>query len=384
MLPALSHSPQPLSVVHIASGDLWAGAEVQLYTLLCQLRTLEGVNPSAILLNRGELQERLEHAGIAVTVLPESSMSPLALYRGIHGHLARQRPDLVHTHRIKENVLGGLAAWRLGIPSLRTVHGASEHRPQGLRQLHKQVQYRLDEWVGKRLQYRLIAVTEELRGKLALTYPPQKLVTIENGLDINSVRTAAQPPAPIREPAPDAWHVGIVGRLEPVKRVDLLLDTAAALANDGQAWQFHILGDGGLRPRLEAQALGLNNVHFHGHRRDIPACLAALDALVMCSDHEGLPMTLLEALAVGIPVVAHDVGGLHLVLQGEAGGLLVGDHNPAGYAGALQSLRALSSEARQALVTRGQARLQQHYTAQANAQRVTDLYRACVGEAGDS
>ena len=369
-------------MVHIASGDLWAGAEVQLYTLLGELQRNPQIEVSAILLNHGELQARLAARGIPVTVYPETTFNPLQLYARIHAQLAKQRPRLVHTHRVKENVLAGIAAWRLGIPSVRSVHGASEHPPRGLRQAHKHIQYHLDAWVGRRLQRRVIAVTDELRQKLTVSYPPAMLVTAENGLDIEGVRTAAAPPAALREAAPQAVHVGIVGRLEPVKRVDLFLETAARLATSGGQWYFHVLGDGALRTQLRAQAtaLGLDNLHFHGHRGDIPACLAALDALVMCSDHEGLPMTLLEALAVGTPVVAHDTGGLRLVLQGGAGGLLVSDHQPSAYAEALQQLVAMAPERRKALIDAGQARLNEHYTATANARKIEAIYRQVLTE----
>lgn len=375
----LSPTSPPDHIVHIASGDLWGGAEAQLFTLLSELCTQPDVSVSAILLNHGELQQRLEAADIPVTVFPESEFNPLQLYRLIHRHLQQLRPQLVHTHRQKENVLGGIAAWRNGIPSLRTVHGAPEHAPKGWRQWPKHLNFALDRWVGRNLQQHLITVSDELSHLLARLYHPSQLVTIENGIDPASICTAAQASAGLRALAPRArHHVGLIGRLEPVKRVDLFLESARLLLEKSTDWHFHVLGEGRLRPQLEKQAAELGiagQVTFHGHRSDIPACLAELDALVMCSDHEGLPMTALEALAVGTPLVAHAVGGLLAVLEEESGGSLVTTHNANAYASALQTLLTQTSYARAQLISAGQKRLQQRYTAEANANQVKNLYQ---------
>jgi glycosyltransferase involved in cell wall biosynthesis len=202
------------------------------------------------------------------------------------------------------------------------------------------------------------------------------VVVIENGIDIDVVR-ATPLAADVREGRPEHIHVGIVGRLEPVKRVDLFLEVARELLtrDPKRRWLFHVIGSGSLLPdlfniarRLEIDA----HVRFHGHRSDSVACIKALDLLVICSDHEGLPMTSLEALATATPVVAHAVGGLNDVLANEAGGILVRDHSKVGYSDAI--FRLLQSDASR-FTTAGQSHLLARFSAETNAVRTLRLYR---------
>jgi len=310
----------PMKILHIISGDLWAGAEVQAFTLLTTLQKMEGIEVAAALMNEGELAKRLRERNIPVTLFPENMLSAVGLVTGLRALIKSWQPDVVHTHRIKENILGSIAN-RLShrAPCVRTVHGASEHAPKGLRQFHKHVLNYLNRWTGIHLQQKLIAVSQDLAEKLASEYPRKQIVVIENGVDIEAVRAQVHP-VEFRDSARTAKHIGIVGRLVPVKRVDIFLETAALLRQQypEQEWRFHIFGDGPLHATLVAQAtqLQLTDVAtFHGHRGDIIACIAALDTLVMCSDHEGLPMTILETMVLEKQIVAHDVGGLQAVLS---------------------------------------------------------------------
>lgn len=367
-------------MLHIASGDRWAGAEVQLHTLLSQLRLRDDIEPRAVLMNDGELASRLRTAGVPVDILDESRMSALAILRGLCALLRQHRPDVIHTHRIKENILGALAnRFTVRATSMRTVHGAEEHPPRGWRQWPQRLLRDLDRWVGNHLQQRVIAVSEPLAELLAAQFSRDRIVVVENGVDIDAVRSAITV-VDFREREPQATHIGLVGRLDPVKRVDIFLRMARQLSTEQPSapWRFHVFGEGALQPSLQqlARQLDLKDlVHFHGHRHDIAACLAALDGLVMCSDHEGLPMTTLESLVVGTPVLAHAVGGLNAVLAGNRGGQLVSDHTPAGYADGL--LRMLKRD-RLEMATEGLETLQRRYSAAGNAAAVADIYHHCV------
>ena len=123
----------------------------------------------------------------------------------------------------------------------------------------------------------------------------------------------------------------------PVKRVDLFIKTARYILDKHPDINidFHIFGDGPLRNELEAlnRDLHLDNIiHFEGHCDDIVKRLQHLDMLLMTSDHEGLPMILMEAMALNVPVIAHAVGGIPKLLEQGACGVLVSDHSAAGYA----------------------------------------------------
>jgi len=152
----------PVRVLHIASGDLWAGAEMQLYTLAKALKNNIDINIDIVLLNHGELEKKLLNSGINIIVVDESKLSSLLVLWKLTGVIRHNRPDVIHTHRLKENVLDCLAARLNGnIPTLRTVHGASEHAPSW-RQLSKYVNHWLDYICGRYLQHAIIAVSEDL------------------------------------------------------------------------------------------------------------------------------------------------------------------------------------------------------------------------------
>jgi len=370
----------PLRVLHIISGDLWAGAEVQAFTLMSHLAKMPDTEVMAVLMNEGTLAQKLRAIDIPVFITDEKTTSTLRILIRLRGVLRRWRPDLIHTHREKENILGSLANRSCrNVPSMRTVHGGAEHGGLvGWRGVRHGIVRRIDRWCGRTLQQRVIAVSSELGQQLAREFPPEKVAVIENGVDIEAVK-AAKDIADFRCAEPQLVHIGMVGRLVGVKRVDLFMETAALLRR-GQPqrnWRFHIFGEGPLRPELERLAENAaltGRIRFHGQREDIATCIAGLDALVICSDHEGLPMAALEAAVLEVPTVAHAVGGLIDVVP-EA--FLVTQHDAQGYGDGI--LRALRQDARAIARNHALERLQR-FSAARNAERVRSLYEQVVAE----
>jgi glycosyltransferase involved in cell wall biosynthesis len=239
------------------------------------------------------------------------------------------------------------------------------------------------DWIlGRYLQRRIIAVSADLGTKLSNEFP-HKVTVIENGVDIDTIRQTLDADLRYSFDPPGARHIGIAGRLDAVKRIDLFLEAAAELRRrGGRDYRFHVIGDGKLRQELEIRSmhLGLHGeVQFHGHRQDILECLTALDVLVMSSDHEGLPMVALESITVGTPVVAHAVGGLVPLLAGNAGGVLVDRHAATAYADAITSV--LESDTAD-MMAQGLARIRSDYSASRNAARIAALYREIQSERG--
>jgi len=374
----LSRQLPQLKALHIASGDLWAGAEVQAYTLLSALQDFDGIQVAAALLNDGELAERLRARHIEVRIFPERTLNGWSILLELRKLMLAWRPDIVHTHRTKENILGSIAnRWSRNVPSVRTVHGAGEHTPSGFRHLHKRALNYLNDWSGLHLQQKVIAVSQELADKLNAHFPREHLAVIENGVDIDAVR-AQRHAAEYREATPNAFHIGLVGRLVPVKRVDIFLEMAALLRarHADKQWRFHIFGDGPLHDTLIAQARAhdlAESITFHGHRRDIVPCIAGLDALVMCSDHEGLPMTILEAMALRAPIVAHATGGLADALRDYPLGQLVQRHAALDYAAAVERTIERVDIPNQELYM-------ERFSARANADAVAQLYTTLIAE----
>ncbi len=369
-----------LRVLHVASGDLWAGAEVQAFTLMSHLVQMPRTEVGAVLLNEGTLADRLRSIGVWVCVLDEGKNSSAGIFIRLRGVLLGWKPDVIHTHRQKENILGSLANRSCqNVPSVRTVHGASEHvAAVGWAGTRHRMVVGLDQWCGRTLQHRVIAVTQALGTILKDEFSQEKVTVVENGVDFEQVRrdmTAAE----FRKAEPDATHIGIAGRLVKVKRMDLFLETAALLLRERPEhnWRFHVFGDGPMRSSLQklSQRLQLGQkVVFHGHRQDIATCVGGLDALVICSDHEGMPMIALEAAALDVPTVAHAVGGLVEVVPEE---FLVARHDACGYRDGI--LRATREDGRD-IAAKGAGKILDRFSARRNAERIRALYEQVVEE----
>lgn len=334
---------KPLKIIQVASGDLWGGAEAQVNTLCKYLSREPNVIVEVVLLNHGELESRLKMNGISVHVLDETSMSSVEIFLRLRQLFRKLKPDVIHTHRQKENILASFAnLMSVRAICVRTQHGATEFE-YSWAQWKNKLQIELDRFCGKYLQHKVIAVSDELKHKLSAKFSNEHLVVVENGVDLELLADI-KPDAPFRLNEPDYYHVGIVGRLVPVKRIDLFLDMAKILLDSDKLdkpIRVHVIGDGPLRSSLERQqsALDLNQlVRFHGHTNNSAQYIKSLDVLVMCSDHEGLPMTLLEAIALGTPIVSHNAGALSERLSRSEDGVLSEHHEPESYATTVMSV----------------------------------------------
>jgi glycosyltransferase involved in cell wall biosynthesis len=177
---------------------------------------------------------------------------------------------------------------------------------------------------------------------------------------------------------PDLFRIGIAGRLVQVKRVDLFLQIARYIRENHPDLpsSFHIFGDGPMRDQLEALNNSLDTadiVHFEGHCDDIHQKLKSLDALLMTSDHEGLPMILLEAMAIRLPIIAHAVGGIPKLLENGSSGILVQGHQASDYADAIYRL-ARSPQTRINITSHAFNRVATNYSADLNARKYLAEY----------
>ena len=367
-----------LSVCHVASGDRWAGAEVQIASLLKLLAREERLQLSAVLLNPGRLAEAIESHGIPVRVIPEREHNFLGIVRAASSFLKDRRVQILHSHRYKENLLATLLARRCRVPYMvRTQHGLPEPL-QGYRALKQGFVQTLDRFVARHATDRIISVSAEMTRHLTRHLNPQKIVTIPNGIDLEGVRsrlTAEEAKARLGI-APGCQVIGTAGRLEPVKRLDMFIGAAAEVAARRPDTRFVIVGEGREDARLKAlaQELGIESqVLFLGHRDDTYDVLRAFDILVLSSDHEGLPMVLLEALCLGVVVVARAVGGIPEVIQSGVNGILVDSGDPRSLADAC--VQVLADRARsQRLVEAGIKSVTGGYAAVMAADQVTRLY----------
>ncbi len=374
----MNNSEPTFTIAHIASGDLWAGAEVQILTQLQALKQDKNLSIYAVILNHGELSRKLNQAGIETIVLDETQLNSWKIMLDLRKIFQRIQPDIIHCHRQKENILASIASISSTKSNLiTTIHGNKEQQPP-LWMIHKYGTYIFNWYVKRYLFSTIIAVSNELGNKLKDNYPHNLIQTIENGIDIEGVKALANDQN-FSVNSKENYNIGIAGRLEQVKRVDIFIDMASQLIRDAEtnSFHFHIFGDGSLMPSLKEKASKqamTAHISFHGHRNDMPSCLKVMDCLIMCSDHEGMPMTPLESIAVGTPVIAHKVGGLIDMIGPINDKLLVSDHNPTGYAKAVSRLLN-NKEDLAAIKDEGLKRITQHYTAKANSIKVSNIYK---------
>lgn len=208
-----------------------------------------------------------------------------------------------------------------------------------------------------------------------------RLEVIPNGLP-DKLFAPAEPALP-RDP--QVVRIGMISRMNhPVKQHDMFLRVAARLARRIPQARFVLIGDGPMRPALEALAASLelsDRVLFLGDRRDIPAVLAALDISVMPSSSESLSNVIMESMAAGIPVVASRVGGNSELVQEGKTGLLFPSGDEAQFAAALETLLA-RPELRKQFGGSARDRALAEYTIPRVRDRYQDLYRSLLAEKG--
>jgi len=369
-----------LRVCHVVSADLWAGAEVQVATLASYLSGRPDVELTAALLNEGPLARELRRLGIPVTVIDEHRNNSFKILISLVRWLRRHPAEIVHTHRYKETVLGAVAARLAGVPGLvRTVHGQGEPL-RGWRRAKFRLYETLDTLTLRCFADRIVAVSRTMAAGLEESgYRGGTVVAVHNGVDLRKLRPSRTRDQVRRELGidPDALLIGTVGRLSPVKGHDRLL-RAARLILDVEDARFLIVGDGPLRNELaiSARRLGIDHACvFVGERSDVYDLVAAMDIFVLPSLDEGIPMALLEAMGLGVPVVASAVGGVPEVVTHRATGLLVEAGDERALAQACGELAHDPAWAR-TLGRRGRRVVEENFTHEKNGLALVDAYRA--------
>ncbi len=369
-----------MKILHLASGDLWAGAEVQLFHLVAALHRQASMEVRVVLLNPGQLEQELRGQGVEVTVLDETRLSAGVILTRLLSLTKFFQPDVIHTHRSKENLLGGFAARLTGKKSVRTVHGANEIA-SGRIDVRRLIINGLDRLAGVFLQQKIIAVSDELKTKLSSHYPANRLLVIENSINEQHVTARASEPTEITFDT-DCFNVGFVGRFVPVKRVDLFYDIAVRVLQarpDGNI-VFHMLGDGPLMDEVMSrrQQAGLEQrILLHGFVSNSAPLIKNMDLLMFTSDHEGLPMTLLEAMTLGVPVLSRNLATIRQVLcDGDCGYILDGE-DPQALAQQVCHIADHPEDAA-ARAAQAQARIRTQYSIDTNVKKYIALYTSLI------
>lgn len=313
-------------VCHVVSGDLWAGAEVMVYQLLRGLSVRPEIELCAIVLNEGKLSEELERTGVEVCVLDESKRSFADIARSAASIVRQMSPQILHSHRYKENVLSYIIARTLRRhPALvSTLHGMPEEFGSGAT-IKDRIKSRLNFWILLRHFDRTVAVSSEIANALLgrLGFRQGTVDAIWNGIAIPSL----EPNSGSRT----GFRIGSAGRLVPVKGYDLMVEIARTVSARKPDISFELAGEGPMLSEIRStiNKCGLDSrFSLHGFVQDVRPFYAGLDVYLNASKHEGIPMSVLEAMAAGLPAVVPKVGGLTEIITDGLEGFLVEGRNP--------------------------------------------------------
>jgi glycosyltransferase involved in cell wall biosynthesis len=363
-------------VCHIVSGNLWAGAEVQVFNLITARRYREKVEPFCILLNRGVLEEKLRSQGISVEVVPEREINFPKLMARVYKLIQGHHYDLIHSHRYKENFIA-VCVSKLGgsAPVIKTLYGIREI-VTGWRRVKRVAYYFADSLMSRWFINRTIVVTQDMKDKVSTLIPRSKIDVIENSIDTktferiwNSKRS--QDPIHHNEPV-----IGTFCRLAPIKGLDLFVEAAAELIKRSYRVRFVIGGSGPEKDRLVqlSESLGLKDkLGFPGFVDDVYAWISSMDVFVISSLHEGFPTAALEAMALGVPVVATSVGGIPEIIEHRQTGVLVNPRDCTALADGIQLLLD-DRKLRDDIGRHGMEMVRTKYSSESQAEKVIQCY----------
>jgi glycosyltransferase involved in cell wall biosynthesis len=316
-----------MRVAELVDSLTLGGAERMAVNLSLGLRARGNQVTVVCLRKGGPLEQPLAEAGIEVATLGKGEGFRLATARALARLLRERAIDVVHTHNPLVHHYGVLAARMAGVPAVvSTVHGLNNLEKRGKGELL----YLLTSLATDRIVSVCRMAQDFFRATLPL--PKEKMRVIYNGIPLERFLRLPS------RPAADDFVFGAVGRLVPIKDQRSLLLAFQQVAARYPRVRLEILGDGPMRAELEAlrDELGLEGrARFCGASEDVTGFLAGLDVFVLSSRSEGLPMTLMEAMAAGVPVVATAVGGIPEFVEESGCGWLAPPANPEALARAM-------------------------------------------------
>jgi glycosyltransferase involved in cell wall biosynthesis len=360
----LEGSTDCMKIAHVVDSMEVGGVET-LVAQMCRLQREQGHDPSVYVVGEnGALGEELLRDGFAVRLRMARSLAYAtpSFFRAFK----ELRPDVVHLHNPTPTIYAALAARMVGVPRVVTTrHGlvSPPHR------LAVELRYAVAATCCDSVVGVCDATTNNL--KSIHTIPTRKIVRIYNGT-VQIQRVAKQ-----ECPSKNGFTLVYVGRLAPVKNHVLMLNAFRAACSAMPGLELWMVGDGVERSKLEAFAhdLGINErVTFWGQQLDVAPFLSTADAFIMSSKSEGLPISLLQALSLGLPAVVTNVGGMAEVVSKAKAGIAVSDTDPSEMAAAILRL-ASSEEEREQFSINAKTSFFASFTLEGMVEAYTSLYQ---------
>jgi glycosyltransferase involved in cell wall biosynthesis len=292
-----------MKVLHVITGLDAGGAEIQLALIMKYTRHDSDV---VTLYNPGPVAEMIRAGGTRVRDIGMRRNTELSALRRLRSLIAVGRYDVVHTHLYRTQVYARPAAWLARTPVvLTTEHSIGETHIER-RKMTSRVRglYLASELFSDAT----IAVSDIVKDRLIRWgVPARKITVIPNGLDTTALAFDPAARQRVREQfgiAPDTYVIGALGRLDPNKRIDLLIEAAQPVLGD--RCKILVIGRGEDQARIEAAVdrLGArDHVIFGGFQSDTAAMMASFDLYVAASVQETFGLSVLEAMASGLPVL---------------------------------------------------------------------------------
>jgi glycosyltransferase involved in cell wall biosynthesis len=326
----------------------------------------------------GWLRAQATAAGLPCVMIDGKGLGDLGVLECLVGIIKEHEVAVIHAHEFYMSAIGALVSRATGVPLVVTIHGKSYYPDRRRRRVACRMMAASAAAV--------VTVSEDLRRFFCATTgtPLDRVRVVYNGIDVQGDRAVGRRNGDLLETVGihrDARIVGAVGSLYTVKgHLDLIRATPAIV-------QYHptthviILGRGPLHDTLvaEADTLGIRDrIHLLGHRDDVKDWLAAMDVFTMPSLSEGLPLSLLEAMAAGVPPVVSDVGGMAEVVRDGETGLLV---QPGSVTALADRISFLLGNSALAAKMRAAARdhIRDRFTVDRMAAEYREVYRRAIG-----
>lgn len=309
-------------------------------------------------------------AGVEITTLKKPPGFHFDTLRRLARYLETERIEVLHTHNHLVHHYGAVAARWAGTPVvLNTLHGSSSlQMPRWAKGLF---------WFSCLFSHRVVSVCPQVQADFqkAFRLPLRKYSVVNNGIDLSRFLAIR------RRPVGEMVTFGNIGRFDSIKDHDNLLRAFAILKKRQPHVQLRLLGDGALRRGLEQLARSLSvveDVHFDGFSLDTARFLEQVDVYVIPSRSEGLPLTLLEAMAASLPVVSTAVGAIPDIISRARGGWLCQPSSPDEFADAMEKavqpgdLATIGASNRKAVA--------EYYSVERMSRDYDQLYEALLSE----
>lgn len=375
-----------LKILHIIGGGEFGGAEQHILSLMEEFKKRDFITPYVVTFYEAEFSKKLNELGIEVIVIKDLNRFDFHhLYKELITIFRRIQPDIVHTHGVRANFFGRLAAKTAKVPLiLTTVHSFLKH------DYPKQISWALAALMNKSTQgitHHYVAISNAIKNDLILSgISKSKVSVIYNGIYVENYSPSEELITKgnhLRKEwdLPDhAFVIGTTARLVPVKGLNYLIEGLSISLKKDNALYLVIIGDGPEKEELIklSKQLGIEkHIRFVGFRKDVPACLSAIDLYINTSISEGQSISLLEAMAAEKPAIVTAVGGMKEMVKDKDTGILIPSQSVEAVANAIQQVKS-DLQLQEQLKTNAKKFVDEQLSVKIMAQNLIQLYQQLV------